>query len=581
MYLINKLNKDIEGILNSLGYEEEVSVSVSNRPEFGDYQYNGCMKVAGVNHINPRDLAEKIASKLSENPTYSNINIAGPGFINISFSNETLIDYMNEIYNDFDKNLYQGSGKTVFMDYGGANIAKELHVGHLRTANIGEALKRLLNSCGYKTISDVHLGDWGRPMGLVMLEIKKRKPDLPYFDENFVGEYPCISPVTAEDLAEIYPVASAKSKEDEDYLNEARAITVKLQSGDRGYTALWKHIVKTSVKDIKSVYDLLNTSFDLWEGESDADKLIPEMLEYLEENNYTSISDGAEVIFVQEENDKREVPPLMLKKRDGGVLYDTTELATLYSRVKRFKFDEAWYLTDNRQELHFLQAFRAAYKTKIVSEDIKLEHLPVGTMNGADGRPFKTRDGGVMSLKSLYKLVYDECYKKIGDGIKVEEKPELAKTVAIAAIKYADLLPNRTSDYIFDPVKFSDTNGKTGPYLLYNTVRIKSIFSKVRDMNIEYNKYFKITDKIEREIILHLINLSSVLERAVDGKILNEICEYIFKLTNLYNSFYANHYIISEQDRETQSSWLILSDIILKTNLFILNILGISVPDKM
>jgi len=438
-----------------------------------------------------------------------------------------------------------------------------------------------LNSCGYKTISDVHLGDWGRPMGLVMLEIKKRKPDLPYFDENFVGEYPCISPVTAEDLAEIYPVASAKSKEDEDYLNEARAITVKLQSGDRGYTALWKHIVKTSVKDIKSVYDLLNTSFDLWEGESDADKLIPEMLEYLEENNYTSISDGAEVIFVQEENDKREVPPLMLKKRDGGVLYDTTELATLYSRVKRFKFDEAWYLTDNRQELHFLQAFRAAYKTKIVSEDIKLEHLPVGTMNGADGRPFKTRDGGVMSLKSLYKLVYDECYKKIGDGIKVEEKPELAKTVAIAAIKYADLLPNRTSDYIFDPVKFSDTNGKTGPYLLYNTVRIKSIFSKVRDMNIEYNKYFKITDKIEREIILHLINLSSVLERAVDGKILNEICEYIFKLTNLYNSFYANHYIISEQDRETQSSWLILSDIILKTNLFILNILGISVPDKM
>lgn len=581
MYLIENLKKDIKNILHELGFDEEVTVTVSNRPELGDYQYNGCMALAGKNRMSPRDLAEKIAGRLSENRSYVNVNIAGPGFINISFSDEVLIDYMNEIDKDFDKNIHKVTDRTVFLDYGGANIAKELHVGHLRSANIGEALKRLLNACGYKTISDVHLGDWGRPMGLVILEIKHRMPDLPYFDESFSGEYPSQSPVSPKDLASIYPVASSKAKEDEDYLNEARDITVKLQQGHKGYRALWRHIVNTSCEDIKEVYDLFNTSFDLWEGESDADEYIPEMLDYLEKNNYTSMSNGAEVIFVNEENDKRDVPPLMLKKSDGGVLYDTTELATLYSRIKRFKFDEAWYLTDNRQELHFVQAFRAAYKTKLVPENVALYHLGFGTMNGADGKPFKTRDGGVMSLKSLYKLVYDECYKKVGDNIKDEEKANLAKIVAVSAIKFADLLPNRTSDYIFDPVKFSDLNGKTGPYLLYNTVRIKSIFAKSKELGITFDKYSKISSKIERDIILHLINLSDVLSRAIDGKILNEICEYIFKLTNLYNSFYSDHYILNEKDAEIQSSWLVMSDIVLKTNLFILNILGIDVPEKM
>ena len=581
MYLIEKLNEDIHGILLSLGYDEPVQVSVSNKPELGDYQYNGCMTIAGKNHINPRELAEKIVSELSQIADYTNINIAGPGFINISFNDDVLVDYMNVIHSDFEKNIYKVTDKTIFLDYGGANIAKELHVGHLRSANIGEALKRLLNSCGYKTISDVHLGDWGRPMGLVMLEIKHRMPDLPYFDPDYSGEYPKESPVSVEDLAEIYPFSSAKAKEDENYLNEAREITTKLQQGDKGYTALWRHIVKTSCDDIKRVYDLFNTSFDLWEGESDADKLIPEMVDYLEKNNYTEISDGAEVIFVNEPTDKREIPPFMVKKSDGGVLYDTTELATLYSRVKRFKVDEIWYLTDNRQELHFVQAFRCAYKTKIVPKDLKLIHLGFGTMNGPDGRPFKTRDGSVMSLISLYELVYDECLKKIGDNVSDEEKPELAKTVAVAAIKFADLLPNRASDYIFDPVKFSDTTGKTGPYLLYNTVRIKSIFSKVKSTNISYDKYYKITNKTERDIILHLINLTDVLKRAIDAKILNEICEYIFKLTNLYNTFYADSHILNEKDYKTQSSWLVMSDIVLKTNEFILNLLGINIPDKM
>ena len=582
MYLIDNLNNEITDILKDLGYDKEAYVVVSNKPELGDYQYNGCMPLAGEYHINPRELAEKIVEGLSSNSAYKNINIAGPGFINISFSDEALVEYMNRIYLNFEENLYKiKEEKTIFMDYGGANVAKELHVGHLRTANIGEALKRLLNSCGYKTISDVHLGDWGKPMGLVMLEIKKRMPDLPYFDPDFKGEYPCESPVTGKDLAEIYPYASAKSKEDEEYLNEALEITLKLQTGDPGITALWRHVVKTSCEDIKGVYDLLNTSFDLWEGESDADKLIPQMVDYLEKNNYTTISNGAEVIFVNEEDDKREVPPFMVKKSNGGVVYDTTELATLLSRVQRFKFDEAWYLTDNRQELHFVQAFRAAYKTKIVPESIKLLHLSVGTMNGADGKPFKTRDGGIMSLTSLYNLVYDECYKKIGDNIKDADKEKLAQTVAVAAIKYADLLPNRTSDYIFDPVKFSDLTGKTGPYLLYNTVRIKSIFNKAKELGISYDRYNSVSNETERNIILQLVNLSSVLERAIEDKLLNEICEYIFKLTNLYNSFYSDNYILKEENRDVQSSWLVMSELVLRTNEFILNLLGIEIPDKM
>ena len=580
MYLIENLNKNIKDILVSLGMDDDVAVVKSSRPELGDYQYNGAMKLAGMNHMNPRELAQRIVDELSKNEDYTNINIAGPGFINITFKDEVLVDYINQINKDFNKNIFTiDEDKTIFMDYGGANVAKELHVGHLRSANIGEALKRLLNSAGYKTIADVHLGDWGRPMGLVMLEIKNRQPELPYFDPNFTGEYPTESPVTAEDLAEIYPIASNKAKEDEEYLKEALDITLKLQTGDPGYTALWKHVRATSVEDIKKTYELLNTTFDLWEGEADADKEIPELIDYLEKNNYTSISEGAEVIFVNEPDDKKEIPPFMLKKSNGGVLYDTTELATIYSRVKRFNVDEMLYLTDSRQELHFVQAFRAARKSKIVNDDLKLTHLSFGTMNGPDGKPFKTRDGGVMSLNSLYELVYNECFKKLSDSIEDSKKEETAKIIALAAIKYADLLPNRTTDYVFDPVKFSDLNGKTGPYLLYNTVRIKSIFSKVED--VKYETYNSINSKIEREMILHLIELSSVMKKGIDDKLLNELCEFIFKLTNLYNSFYADHYIVNEENKEIQESWLVLSDVVLKTNLFILNILGIDVPERM
>ena len=329
MKLLETLNSDIKKILNDLGYEDNVEVTVSNRKDLGDYQYNGIMKIAGQNKVNPRELAEKVCNSLKENKSYKDVNIAGPGFINISFSDDALIEFLNDAFNDFEALKYKAPKKTIFMDYGGANIAKELHVGHMRSANIGEALKRLFNACNIDTISDAHLGDWGKPMGLVIEEIKTRMPNLPYFDENYKGEYPKESPVNAEDLADIYPIASKKSKEDENYLNSAKEFTVKLQQKERGIYALWQHIRNTSLEDIKKTYKLLNTSFDLYYGESDSDKYIPEMIDYLNKNNYLEKSEGAEVIFVNKEDDNKTYPPLMIKMSNGGIGYDTTELATI------------------------------------------------------------------------------------------------------------------------------------------------------------------------------------------------------------------------------------------------------------
>lgn len=577
MGLLETLNNDIKKILNGLGYDDNIEVTVSNRKDLGDYQYNGIMKIAGQNKVNPRELAEKVCNLLKENKTYKDVNIAGPGFINVSFSDEALIEFLNDTFINFDNIKYKAPKKTIFMDYGGANIAKELHVGHMRSANIGEALKRLFNVCNIDTISDAHLGDWGKPMGLVMQEIKTRMPDLPYFDENFEGEYPKESPVTAEDLASIYPIASKKSKEDENYLNSAKELTVKLQQKDKGTYTLWQHIRNTSLEDIKKTYKLLNTSFDLYYGESDSDKYVPEMIDYLNKNDYLEKSEGAEVIFVNKEDDNKTYPPLMVKMSNGGIGYDTTELATIYQRKKEYKFDELLYLTDNRQDLHFEITFRAAKKCKIADE--KMTHISFGNICGNDGKPFKTRDGGVMSLNNLYSLVYDECYKKLSDNVKEEDKEDTARIISVAAIKYADLLPNRTSDYVFDPVRFSDLNGKTGPYLLYNTVRINSIFSKME--SFEYKKYNNINTSVEREIILHLLELPNVLKREVEDNLLNELCEYIFKLTNLYNSFYSDNYIISEEDTSKKESWLVMSDVVLNTNKFILDILGMEVPKSM
>lgn len=578
MNLINFLEGVFKDILKELELEDDVKLAQSNRPDLGDYQYNGCMKLAGIYKKNPRDIANMIVSKLEETNYFKDVNIAGPGFINVTLSDDLLIKYINEVNNDFSINTYHiDTDEIIFLDYGGANVAKALHAGHLRSPNIGEAIKRLSEAIGYKTISDVHLGDWGRPMGLIICEISKRYPDLPYFDKDYIGEYPSQCPVTINELNQIYPYASSRAKEDNEYLEEAREFTNRLQNKERGIYDLWKSFYKLSVDDIKRLYTLLGATFDLWEGEADADPYIKPLLDYLINNNYTEISNGATVINVKEKNDTREIPPVILIKSNGGVLYDTTELATLYSRVKRFKFNKMFYLTDIRQELHFIEAFRAAYKTNIVSKDIDLEWFGFGTMNGPDGKPFKTRDGGVMSLDELINIVKNETIKIIKDNVPDEEKDNVAMSLAIAAIKYADLLPNRSSDYVFDPIKFSDINGKTGPYLLYSTVRMRSLLNKC---DIKKDKYIKLSTKEERDIIINLLNLKNTMIKAFEQRSLNEICEYLYKLTNSYNAFYSNVNVNNETDIDKKISYITLTNLVYETNMYLLNILGISVPDK-
>lgn len=570
MNLVLKINE----IIKELGYDETPEVSVSNRPDISDYQYNGAFKLAKIMHKSPMVIADEIVSKLKNNDMFkevSNVN----GFINITLSDKSLIDYLNEIVNNFDINTFKiNTDETIFLDYGGANVAKALHAGHLRSPNIGEALKRLCEAVGYKTISDVHYGDWGRPMGLIICEIKHRYPNLDFFNPN-LDSYPKESPVTLEDLYDIYPLASAKAKEDEEYLNEARELTVKLQKKEKGIYDLYKAFTKLSILDIEDIYKKLNCTFDLYEGERDADDYIQDVLTVTKP--FTTISNGATIIDVKEETDKKEIPPVMLLKSDGGVLYDTTELATLYSRIKRFKASKYFYLTDVRQELHFVEAFRAAYKTGIVPKDISLEWFGFGTLNGPDGKPFKTRDGGIMSLRELISIVKAETRKVIKDNIKEEDKDDLAEVLAIAAIKYADLLPNRTSDYVFDPIKFSDINGKTGPYILYSTVRMKSLLSK---SNLKYNKYYKINTKEERDILINIIKLRSVIEKSFNMRSLNEICEYIYKLTSSFNAFYSNHEVLTEQDELVKESYLTLINEVYIINKYLLNILAITLPDK-
>lgn len=570
MNLVLKINE----IIKELGYDETPEVSVSNRPDISDYQYNGAFKLAKIMHKSPMVIADEIVSKLKDNDMFkevSNVN----GFINITLSDKSLIDYLNEIVNNFDINTFKiNTDETIFLDYGGANVAKALHAGHLRSPNIGEALKRLCEAVGYKTISDVHYGDWGRPMGLIICEIKHRYPNLDFFNPN-LDSYPKESPITLEDLYTIYPLASAKAKEDEEYLNEARELTVKLQKKEKGIYDLYKAFTKLSILDIEDIYKKLNCTFDLYEGERDADDYIQDVLTVTKP--FTTISNGATIIDVKEETDKKEIPPVMLLKSDGGVLYDTTELATLYSRIKRFKASKYFYLTDVRQELHFVEAFRAAYKTGIVPKDISLEWFGFGTLNGPDGKPFKTRDGGIMSLRELISIVKTETRKVIKDNIKEEDKDDLAEVLAIAAIKYADLLPNRTSDYVFDPIKFSDINGKTGPYILYSTVRMKSLLSK---SNLKYNKYYKINTKEERDILINIIKLRSVIEKSFNMRSLNEICEYIYKLTSSFNAFYSNHEVLTEQDELVKESYLTLINEVYIINKYLLNILAITLPDK-
>ena len=581
MSLLKELELEIKDTVKKAGYEvEKLAMEESNRKDLGEYQLNDAMQLAKEYHENPRSIAEKIKNELEKNPHFENINIAGPGFINISLSDEYIVEILNRMNQDIFSNIDKKEPKKVIIDYGGANVAKALHVGHLRSANIGEALKRLANLLGYEAIGDAHLGDYGRPLGLVIKEIKDMYPDLPFFDDNYQGDYKEVElPITNADLERIYPLASIKAKEDEAYLEEAREITLKFQQKERGYYDIFRRIVEISKEDIKKTYDELNVYFEIWNGESDEMEYFEELQKKCEKLNVLVDSEGAKIIEVATEEDKAPMPPLMFIKSNGSISYDTTDLATILEREKTKKPDEIWYVVDGRQSLHFDQVFRASRKAKIVRDSTILEHIGFGTMNGKDGKPFKTRDGGVMKLKDLIDLVYEETFKKItNESITEEEKPKIAKQVAIAALKYADLLPYRLTDYIFEVEKFSDLEGKTGPYLLYSTIRMKSLLKK---SNETARKVSKLKGSIEKEIALTLLNLPVVLNKSIDTKSLNELAEYLYKLTSLYNKFYADNKIITEEDEEIKLSWITLTDIVCKVNLLLLDALGIVVPDKM
>ncbi len=578
-YKISEIEQIIADNLASLGFHEPVTINPSNRPELGDYQYNGIMPIAKKNGLNPIELAEKLVTKLENYPEFKSLNIAGPGFINISFSDKFLIDFMNASLKDITINYKQDIHKTIFLDYGGPNVAKILHVGHLRSANIGEALKRLCNAIGCHTICDVHLGDWGRPMGMVILEIKTRYPDLPYFKSDYHGE-PVDFTITNEDLLELYPIATSKAKEDENIMEEARKINYELQNKHPGYYALWQKIVEVSINEVKKLYQDLNVSFDLWEGESDNFAYMDEMFAYLYDKNVIEESNGAQIISVKMPNDNKEMPPLILVKSNGAVSYEATDLAAIWERTHKFKLDEIWYLTDKRQELHFTQVFRASNKSAITNDDIKLVFNGFGTMNGPDGKPFKTRDGGVMPLKTLLDNVTQACEKRMLPTI-TENRFAIAKTIAVAAIKYADLLPYRTTDYNFDIDKFTDLNGKTGTYLLYSTVRMKSLLNKAEANNLSYQEISKISTDTEKKIILAMLDLKRIIKRSYENRSLNEICEYLYKITNLYNNFYSENKVLTEENEATKSSWLALTKIIYDNNSYLLNILGINIPEKM
>jgi len=577
MSYLKTIEKDIIKAINNAGFEvEQVDLTTSNRPELGDYQINDAMKLAKAYHKNPREIAESIKTELEKDYRFENINIAGPGFINISISNKALVEFLNELNQDVKKNLDSKGNKKVLIDYGGANIAKTLHVGHLRSANIGEALKRLAKALGNDVIADVHFGDIGRQSGMVISEIKLLHPELPYFQEGYNGEEVDFT-ITAEELGEIYPRASTAAKENEERMEEVRKITAELEEGHKGYVALWNKVKEVSKEDIKQIYIKLNTDFDLWEGELDCYPYIPATMEVLKDHLYES--EGALVIDVAEEQDNSPMPPLVVIKSNGATLYATRELATIYSRVKRFELEELWYVTDFRQGLYFEQVFRASKKTGLVKPELEFKHLGFGTMNGPDGKPFKTRDGGVMDLKSLIELVKTETTARLNPNITdEEERKEISEKIAIAALKYADFLPFRTTDYIFEPSKFSDLEGKTGPYLLYSTIRMKSLLNKSGLNNYEVKLIDKQTD---RDIAITLLNLPEVIDKAYEVKSLNDIADYLYKLTSVYNKFYAENRILTEEEQSKKESWLALTKIVKQTNEMLLDILGIEVPERM
>ena len=569
------------------GYDASYAkVSLSNRPDLCEYQCNGAMAAAKAYKKAPIVIANDVVEKLTESKVFSEVSAVNPGFINLKLEAGFLADYLQKMQEDENLSIEKtAEPRKIMIDYGGPNVAKPLHVGHLRSAIIGESIKRMGRLMGHEVLGDVHLGDWGLQMGLIITELKVRKPELVYFDEAYEGEYPAEPPFTIGELEEIYPTASARSKEDEAYKEEAMQATYLLQHGHRGYQAVLHHILQVSVTDLKKNYERLSVSFDLWKGESDAQPYIPEMAEYMKNAGYSRLDEGAWVVDVKEESDTKEVPPCMILKSDGASLYTTTDLATIIDRMKNYHPDKMIYVVDKRQEMHFIQVFRCARKTKLVEEGTELEFLGFGTMNGKDGKPFKTREGGVMRLESLIQDINEEMFRKITDNheIDAEEARETAKIVGLAAIKYGDLSNQASKDYVFDVERFTSFEGNTGPYILYTIVRIKSILNKYRagGGSLGTHEIRKPSGSSEKALMLVLSRFNSVMKNAFDELAPHKICAYIYDLANEFNHFYHETKILSEENEEQKASWIQLLALTKDVLELCTDTLGFSAPERM
>ncbi|MFQ5612505.1 MAG: arginine--tRNA ligase [Anaerolineae bacterium] len=562
-------------------------VVVSDRPDLGQFQCNGALAAAKAHRRNPRQIAGDVVEALARPDVFREVSLAGPGFINLTLADEFLAAHLQGMTADERLGCpTTAHPRKIIVDYGGANIAKPMHVGHLRAGIIGESLKRLSRFLGHDVLGDVHLGDWGLPMGLIICELERRQPDLPYFDPDYHGPYPAESPLTISDLEEIYPAANQRAAGDPAFMEAARQATFDLQRKRPGYYALWRHFLDVSVAELKADYARLNVEFDLWLGESDVNDRIPPMVERLLAEGYARESEGAVIIDVSRPDDKHDIPPLILLKSDGAVLYGTTDLATIEQRVEEFGTELTFYVVDNRQSDHFRQVFRAAYKTGIAPPSVGLEHTGFGTMNGKDGKPFKTRAGGVMKLKDLIQMVTDKAVERMAEievakGYDAAEQAGIARQVGLAALKFADLMNHRTKDYVFDLDRFSSFEGRTGPYLLYTAVRTKSILRKAEARGLEAGPLLPPASQAERVVMLKLAGLPDVLNLAFEARAPNHLCEYAYSLAMEFNRFYQKHHILREPDPARQASWLGLSHFSVAVLERVLDLLGIEVPERM
>lgn len=585
--ILDLISEEMQKGFEQAGYAGELGrVTLSNRPDLCEYQCNGAMAGAKQYKKAPLLIAQDVAAVLQESEVFSEVSAVAPGFLNLKVRESFLTAYIKEMRSSEKFGLEEPEKpKKVVIDYGGPNIAKPLHVGHLRSAVIGESVKRILRYCGHEVIGDIHLGDWGQPLGLVITELRERQPDLVYFDETYTGEYPKEAPFTIAELEEMYPTASRKSKEDAEYKARAMEVTFKMQSGVRGYRAVWEHILKVSIADLKKNYDRLNVEFDLWKGESDVHELIPDMVEAMKREGYAHESEGALVVDVKEESDVKEVPPCMILKSDGAALYNTTDLATILDRMNNLQPDEIIYFTDKRQELYFEQVFRCARKTKLVEPETELIWIGFGTMNGKDGKPFKTRDGGVMRLEMLLQETIDEMYRKITENREMpeEEAAQTAQTIALSALKYGDLSNQASKDYIFDMERFTSFEGDTGPYILYTIVRIKSILAKYAEQGgkIEAAALSDTKSESEKALVMQLTAFNAAMENACAEIAPHKVCAYIYDLANAFNRFYHETKILAEENEERKAGLIALLVLTRDVLEACIDVLGFSAPERM